>query len=330
MKRPALLLCLLALPSCGSSQGSSPPAAASPYRATSVGRIDSAGEARELVAQVDGVIAGVLVRRGERVRAGQVLLEVGCQPLAAAAQAAKAVARQSAAQASLVSAGPRREEIEAAQAALRTSEANLIDAQQMLNRSAALAEKGFVSRRELESRTAQRNAAAGEVDAARARAAQLSNGSRRLEVVASAATAAARQNEAAAALAQYAQCKVTSPIDGEVLQILRREGEFSGASQGVPLIVVGELGRRIVRAEVGERDAARIAIGDRAEVWIDGSQRRWKGSVSEVASLMGRRSARSLDPTDRFDRDIREVIISIEGNDLPAVVGLRVTAGFLK
>ncbi|MCW1401888.1 biotin/lipoyl-binding protein [Novosphingobium sp. MW5] len=97
MKRPALLLCLLALPSCGSSQGSSPPAAASPYRATSVGRIDSAGEARELVAQVDGVIVGVLVRRGERVRAGQVLLEVGCQPLAAAAQAAKAVARQSAA-----------------------------------------------------------------------------------------------------------------------------------------------------------------------------------------------------------------------------------------
>ncbi|MFM5931924.1 MAG: HlyD family secretion protein [Novosphingobium sp.] len=330
MKGPLLILGLLVLSSCGASQGSSTSAAPSPYRITSVGRIDSEGEARELVAQVDGVIAQVFVRRGDRVRAGQVLLEVGCQPQAASAQAAKALAQQSAATAQLVRAGPRTEEIQAAQASLRSAEATLLDAQQMLNRANALAERGFVSRRELEARTAQRNAAAGEVDAARARAAQLSNGSRRLEVVASAATATARHNEAAAAQALYAQCKVTSPIDGEVLQILRREGEFSGASQGAPLIVVGDLGKRIVRAEVGERDAARIAIGDKAEIWIDGSSRRWKGSVSEVASVMGRRSARSLDPTDRFDRDIREVIVAIDGTDLPAVVGLRVTAGFLK
>ncbi|MFM5908068.1 MAG: HlyD family secretion protein [Novosphingobium sp.] len=330
MKRAIPLLCLVALSSCGSSQGSSPASGASPYRATSVGRIDSEGEARELVAQVNGVIARVMVHRGERVSAGQVLLEVGCQPRAAAAQASIALAQQSAAQAHLVREGPRREEIDAAKASLRTAEANLLDAQQMLSRASALAEKGFVSRREVEARTAQRNAAEGQMESARARAAQLSNGSRRLEVVASSATALARRNEAAAAQAEYAQCKVTSPIDGEVLQILRREGEFSGASQGVPLIVVGELGKRIVRAEVGERDAAKITIGDNAEVWIDGSSRRWKGKVSEVASVMGRRSARSLDPTDRFDRDVREVIVTIEDADMPSIVGLRVTAGFLK
>jgi multidrug efflux pump subunit AcrA (membrane-fusion protein) len=52
------------------------PQAASPYVATAVGRIDSLDEARELVAAADGVIARVLVGRGDKVRAGQVLSPV--------------------------------------------------------------------------------------------------------------------------------------------------------------------------------------------------------------------------------------------------------------
>ena len=124
------------------------------------------------------------------------------------------------------------------------------------------------------------------------------------------------------------QCELRSPVDGQVLQVLRREGEFSGASQGTALLVVGDMRRQIVRAEVGERDIAGIARGSPAEVWIDGSPRRWKGHVTELAAVMGRRSARSLDPTDRFDRDVREAIIQIDDPDLPPVAGLRVTVGF--
>ena len=86
--------------------------------------------------------------------------------------------------------------------------------------------------------------------------------------------------------------------------------------------------RQIVRAEVGERDLAGIAIGSPVEVWIDGSPRRWKGHVTELAAVMGRRSARSLDPTDRFDRDVREAIIMLDDPGVPAVAGLRVTVGF--
>lgn len=330
MKRFLALTAVLALAACGSSHSQTAPATASPYIATAVGRIDSFDEARQLVAAADGVIARVLVRRGERVRAGQVLLEVSCDPRAGLAMAAGAGAQQSRADAALVALGPRAEQIAAAQARSRQAEANLADARQELDRAAALIDRGFVSRRELDARTAQRDSAQAALDEARASLSELTNGSRPQERASAAAAARARKGEALAASATLAQCQIRSPINGEVLQVLRREGEFSGASQGVPLLVVGDMRRRIVRAELGERDASAVRVGQVAEVWIDGSPKRWRGRVMEMAAVMGRRSARSLDPTDRFDRDVREVIVAIDDPDSPAVAGLRVTAGFLK
>ena len=115
-----------------------------------------------------------------------------------------------------------------------------------------------------------------------------------------------------------------------MLKVLRREGEFSGASTGTPLVVVGDLSTMIVRTELIDRDAARVAVGQKAEVWLDGDPKRWHGHVIEAASLMGRRTSRSLDPTDRFDRDVREVLVAFDGPAPPALVGLRVNVGFLK
>jgi HlyD family secretion protein len=76
-----------------------------------------------------------------------------------------------------------------------------------------------------------------------------------------------------------------------------------------------------------EQDAAAVSVGQRAQVWIDGSGERWAGRVTHVSGLMGRRSARSLDPTDRFDRDVREVFVTLDDGSAPPLVGLRVTVG---
>ena len=80
-----------------------------------------------------------------------------------------------------------------------------------------------------------------------------------------------------------------------MLQLLHREGEFSGASQGRPLLVVGDLSQRITRAEIGERDADKIALGQVAEIWIEGEGQRWRGHVTGRLSMMGRRSVRLLE-----------------------------------
>ena len=218
----------------------------------------------------------------------------------------------------------------AARAALAGTRAEAANQQQRLDVAIELIERQFVSKRELDARTNDRDAAKASVARASAQLDILENGSRPSDVAAADARARAAASEASVARASADQCILRSPISGKVLQILRHEGEFSGASRGEPLIVVGDISNLVARAEIGERDAALVKEGQAAHVWIEGQPSRWKGHVVTAAQVMGRRSARSLDPTDRFDRDVREVFIAFDGEEPPALVGLRVTVGLLR
>jgi multidrug resistance efflux pump len=328
-----LITAALALPSCelageadAKAQGSLMPTTAR-YVATAVGRVDSRSEARQLVAAVDGVIAKVLVQRGERVEAGQLLLQVACEPRRAQAWAGEAEAARSAAAARSVLDGAREQEIAAARTVVASAEAARADARDRLVQAEALVGKGFIARRDLDARRNALAIAEAEVGRAEAEASLIVEGARGSDRQAVAAAARAAQGRAAAADALARQCNLVSPVAGDVLQIFRREGEFSGASQGTPLIAVADLSQLLVRAEINERDAARVKVGQRADIWIEGDAQRWQGRIVNLASVMGRRSARSLDPTDRFDRDVREAFVAPDGPMPPALVGLRVMVG---
>lgn len=300
---------------------------ATAYLATSVGRVDSATEARQRVASADGVIARLRVARGQKVRAGQILLSIDCGPCQAMARAQAAQAARSGAMAATVMDGAREQETVAAEQTVRSVEAGQSDARDRLAQAEALTVNGFISRRELAARQNALAMADAALAKARAEASLIDAGPRLSERRAALSAASAASAEAMAATAQARQCDLVSPIDGEVLQIFRREGEFSGASQGTPLIAVGDLSRLVVRAEIPERDAAWIAPGQAADVWIEGGSERWRGRIATLAQVMGRRSARSLDPTDRFDRDSREAFVTFDGPMPPALVGLRVIVG---
>lgn len=330
----SIILLPLVLSGCEQARSASPDESATALAAgqsgfvtTSVGRVDSAGEARQLVASADGMIRSVLVERGQRVHAGQVLLTVDCGPRLAASAARRAQAEQLGAAADTVLAGPRAQQVEMAGQSVRIAQAARADAADRLDQARSLAGQGFISRRELAARQNALTAADAALHEAMAQASLVAAGPRASERRGALAGARAAGQDAAAAVAQADQCNLRSPIDGEVLQILRREGEFSGASQGTPLIVVGDMTHLVVRAEINERDAAGVKVGQRAEVWIEGSATRWPGHIGSLAQVMGRRSARALDPTDRFDRDVREAFVVLDGPLPPALVGLRVMVG---
>jgi HlyD family secretion protein len=327
--RGLALLSLLLLAACGSAQ-SSAPKVKSPYVATAVGRIDAAGESRQLVGATDGVIQQLLVELGSKVVKGQPLLKVDCGPRLAEIVARTAVSQKAAAAAITVRSGARLQELEIASAQVDAAESALREQQQRLSMAEALVDKGFISRRDLAARTNARDAANAELRTRIEQRALLLAGSRGSEISEANAAARAAHADTAVARSLAEQCTLKSPIDGSVLQILRREGEFSGASQGTPLIVVGDLSQPVVRAELNERDAAKVREGQAVTVWIDGRPGKWKGRITHMAGVMGRRTARSLDPTDRFDRDVREVFIAFDNGPPPPLVGLRVTVGFAK
>ncbi len=328
MRRLTLILAL-PLAACGSSQ-SAPTAQKSPYAATAVGRIDAAGESRQLVAAVDGVIGALLVARGDRVEAGQPLLKIDCAPRLAEISARAALGQKASAAAVTIRSGPRQQEIQIADAQVSAAESALLERDQQLATASALVDDGFISKRDLAARTNARDAARAELRSRTEQRSLLQSGARGSEIAEANAASRAATADVAVAQSLAAQCILKSPVAGHVLQILRWEGEFSGASQGTPLIVVGDMSQLVVRAELNEADAAQVRIGQAATVWVDGKPEKWTGRVAQMAGVMGRRTARSLDPTDRFDRDVREVFIAFDDAPPPALVGLRVTVGLAK
>jgi multidrug resistance efflux pump len=326
---PPLALTLL-LVACAEAKGSSGlQENRSPWIATAVGRVDSANEARHLPASTDGILAKVFVRRGDQVAAGQPLVAIDCSPQVAEAEARKADATRAASAARAMAAGTGADR-EIARAAVDAAIANLSNEDGELRRADDIYRRGFLSRSGYDARVQRHVAAQSALRTAKAQLDDLERGRRTEELIEASAEASAARHQATRAAAIVERCTVKSPIAGQVLQIMRREGEHSGASQGIPLIVLADLTHLVVRAEVGERDAAQVRTGQRAEIWIDGNRQHWRGTVIDTARIMGRRSARSLDPTDRFDRDIREVFIAFDDAAPPALVGLRVTVGLMK
>ena len=282
-----------------------------------------------MVAAVDGVIDRVHVTRGQNVSAGQALIDIDCDARRATTLARMADARQADAAEQVVRAGTSAD-IAVAVADVQSAQAVLANEHAQFARAAEIQARGFLSKSAYDQRLQSQASAQAALAAAQARLRDLQSGARPAETLAAGARAEAAYGEAGVAQAMAGQCTIKSPIDGQVLQILRREGEFSGGSQGTPLLVVGDMSRLVVRAEINERDAAFVRTGQKADIWIEGSPGKWQGRVTRLAGIMGRRSARSLDPTDRFDRDVREAFVAFEGKSPPPLVGLRVTVGVRK
>ena len=83
-----------------------------------------------------------------------------------------------------------------------------------------------------------------------------------------------------------------------------------------------------MRAEVDENDVPLIHVGQKADIVVAAGQPRLHAVVTSLAPVMGRRKILTSDPADKSDRDVREVLIDIDGkpNDIP--IGLRVSILF--
>lgn len=291
---------------------------------TAQGRLDTASETRNLVAGRDGVLVDILVRLGQMVSRGQTLAVIGCEDVKAQLDAAQAHAKAVNAQASLVRAGPRSEAVDQARASLAAATSRVRDAADAWHRISGLGPSGTASWRQIVQARNAHDSAQAEERAVHETLAALEHGARPAEVTVAQSLAAEADANADALAAVLRKCVITSPIDGQVLRIYRRPGEFSGASQGTTVLTVGDTRHMIARMEIDERDADRVAIGDLATVWVNGAAQVFLGHVTELAMQMGRKTARALDPSDRFDRDIREAIVAIDDARTPMIVGLRV------
>lgn len=277
----------------------------------------------QVSASVPGRIASVEVAEGAKVRAGDplVILEQDVERSTLAAAQADYDGAQ--ADYARVRKGSRSEDIDAADADAAAALARAAQSADTLKRTEALAANGHVSPDELDRARRAAEADKATADQADARRRAAVNGSRKEDVAAALArvdAAKARRDEAAARLEQRT---VRAPIDGEILQVLVRAGEYETPGGGT-LLSMGDTSTLRVRMDVDERDIAKLKLGDTALLRASAlAGRDIPAKVEEIGRRMGRKNVRTDDPVERNDTKILEVVLSV---DDPAglVVGQRV------
>lgn len=139
------------------------------------------------------------------------------------------------------------------------------------------------------------------------------------------AKALVQQAEAALADTQttLARLVVQAPVDGEVLQINIRPGEFAQAgAMSTPLLVLGNLDQLHVRVDIDENDAWRFDKNSKAVAFLRGN-RNFKADLilAYVEPYVVPKKSLTGDSTERVDTRVLQALYSFERSQLPVYVG---------
>ncbi len=219
-------------------------------------------------------LSALRVREGDRVKAGQLLIELDDR---------EGTTRLRKAEAGLREAEQALQEVErntqAMESARKAAEAENELAQSTFKRYQALLERGSVSRQEFEEIQAKRRAKGAEVDRLQENIQSLF--ARKKQVLARIDQA---QAEVADAKLFLNYSRIHSPITGKVVTKHVEIGDL--ALPGNPLLTLEDPDHYRLEAAVEESKVAFVRIGEVVEVFIDSlGPEPWAGRVAEIAPL---------------------------------------------
>ncbi|MFA5956951.1 HlyD family secretion protein [Hyphomicrobium sp.] len=122
--------------------------------------------------------------------------------------------------------------------------------------------------------------------------------------------------------------RIRAPADGTVLNILARVGETAVPSPDSALVAFGDMSSLRLRAEVEERDAAKVHVGQRVVVKADAfPDKTFEGTVTSISQSLGAPRIATRGPRRPNDVEVVEVMISLDGHP-PLFTGMRVDTYF--
>ncbi len=277
----------------------------------------------ELKAEAAEPIIEVLVREGDRLKAGQPILRLDPQRLEAQRDQARATRDQAAARLAELRRGPRAERIEAQRAELQGAEGLADSAAKALARVRSLVAKQLAAPESLDDARAQRDKTAAARDAAQALLQEMLAGSTTEEL---------HQGEAALAQAEAGlrnleitldRLTVRAPRAGRLDNLPYKLGDRPEPGAVVAVLLTGDA--PYARVYVPEPLRARVVQGSQARVWVDGVADPFQGRVRMTSTDPAFTPYYSLTERDR-SRLSYPTEITLEGEAatrLPAGVPLR-------
>jgi multidrug resistance efflux pump len=220
--------------------------------------------------QLSGVVTKIAVHIGQTVSEGDLLFELDKRAAEAELLARKASLRASQEQLRRLELQPRPEEVPPSEAQVEAANANLHQTQNQRDRNRKLSERGAVSPEELvRSEQAYLNAKA-QLGLSKANLALLKAGAWEPDK----AIAAANVELARAQLIQTETTlkllEIRAPVDGTILQVNVRPGEFVSTAGSQSLLLMGNLDPLHVRVNVDEEDIPRLKLQAPAKAKLRG------------------------------------------------------------
>jgi len=289
------------------------------------GRIEPLSEEVKVGSELEGRLNRVLVEEGHRVYLGQVIAELENRDYQARVELAAATVTQREAELERLVNGARTEQRREAEASVREAEAVMAHAQTEQRRRLALRDFGAISRSEFDAADREMGVAAARLQAARERLSIVNDETRPEDLKRARAELERAQAQLGEARALLSKTIIRSPIDGVILRKKLKSGENVSA-WGEPVVTLGDCSRLRVRVDVDENDVARLRIGQAAWVRADAyGDRKFKGKVTRIGRILGRKNLRTDEPSERVDAKILETLVELEpGTSIP--IGMRVDA----
>jgi HlyD family secretion protein len=247
----------------------------------------------EAHAPIGTTVKRLLVKEGDHVRKGQLLVQLN--DAEARDQAARALAQIKAAQAdvSAVERGGTREEVLTLAAQLLKARADRDTAQRSLDALQRLQQQGAAAPGEV--KAAQDQFAHADADLKLLEQKQKDRYSKP-EIARVDAQQAQAQAAYAAAEDVLSQLNVRAPFDGVVYSLPVRQGAY--VSPGDLVVQEADLSKVLVRAFVDEPDVGRLAPGEKIEVTWDALPGRiWDGAVNTIPAAVKLRGTRNVGET---------------------------------
>lgn len=284
MKRMLLVVMLAFTFACSKADSEERPRASGYVEATEV----------RVAAKVPGRVLSVAVAEGQKVTAGQTLIQLSFTDATLALTRLQADRAQADAQLRLLLAGSRKEDIAQAEAQAAAAESEratvateLAAARIDADRFEQLVQKRAGSEKQRDDAVVRKaltesrlKAAEDRVAAALSQVARLKAGARTQEVEAARARLSAVDAQMATVNSDIAEATITAASDGVVSSRLVEPGELVMAR--VPLLVIIDLDRAWATAYVEEPRVAAVTIGQAATVITDAGDR-LEGKVTFIA-----------------------------------------------
>ncbi len=247
-----------------------------PTRPLSVKMIAGSGlvEARRenipIGVNIPGVVTEVFVKKGEKVKLGAPLFRTDDREFKSMLAVREAELASSKAQLHKLIASPRPEDVPPARAAAEEAEARMADAEAALARTERLFQRQMIAASDYDKDRYAFYAAKATYAKAKADLEKILAGSWKEDIEIARAAVQLAQSQVESIKISLERLVVRAPMDGEVLQLNVRLGQFAAMTWKEPMIVLGDSKRLHVRIDIDEPELLYFSKGAEAIATLKG------------------------------------------------------------